>query len=50
MNNKYILIAEAPLLRPGLKIITYGSEKYTVKMLQKLMEIIREFNESEVVE
>ena len=46
MNNEYIIIAEAPLLRSGLKIITIGSEKYAVPMLQKMMEIIREFNKS----
>jgi len=47
MNNNYTIIAKAPLLRPGLTIITSGSEKYVIDMLNKLMEIIRDFNKGE---
>ena len=44
MNNKYIIRVKHPLLRAGLSIETEASEKYVVKVAQKVMEIIREIN------
>jgi hypothetical protein len=45
MNNKYIITAEHPLLRPGLTIKTEASEKYVVPVVNKLMDLIREINQ-----
>ena len=47
MNNKYIIKVSDPLLRPGLVIETEASEKYLVKVTQKLLELVREINEAE---
>jgi|Deesub1362A_J573_1020465.scaffolds.fasta_scaffold00107_51 hypothetical protein len=47
MNNKYIIRAKHPLLRPGLSIETEASEGYVVWVLNKLLALIREFNEQE---
>jgi hypothetical protein len=44
MNNKYTIEASHPLLRPGLTIKTEASERYVVRVVEKLMEIIRESN------
>lgn len=44
MNNKYKIIIEAPLVRPGIKIETECSEKYVIKVMEKIMELIREIN------
>jgi len=44
MNNKYVIKAEHPLIRAGLTIETESSEKYVVKVIQKLMDLIREIN------
>ena len=46
MPNKYVVIAEAPLLRPGLVVETEVSEKYLVVTMQELVRKIREFNET----
>jgi len=45
MNNKYLITVEHPLIRPGLKIATEASEKYLVKVIQKVMELVRELNQ-----
>jgi hypothetical protein len=47
MNNKYKITIEHPLLRPGLKIETEASEKYVKKVVDKVMEIVREINSEE---
>ena len=47
MNNKYTIRAKHPLLRAGLTIETEASEKYVVKVVKKLMELIREINDEE---
>lgn len=44
MNNKFKITIESPLVRPGIKIETECSEKYLVKVMEKLMELIREIN------
>ena len=44
MNNKYKITVEAPLIRPGIKIETECSEKYVVKVIEKLMDLVREIN------
>lgn len=44
MNNKYKIIIEAPLVRAGVKIETECSEKYVVKVMEKIMELVREMN------
>ena len=44
MNNKYKIRVAAPLLRPGIVIETEVSERYVVPVLQKIMELVREFN------
>ncbi len=46
MNNKYKIIATHPLVRPGLTIETEASERYMVSVAKKLMDLIRELNES----
>ena len=46
MNNKYIIRAKHPLLRPGLSIETEASEKYVVSVLLTLLNLIREFNKT----
>ena len=48
MNNKYTIRVEHPLLRLGLSIETEASEKYVVRVLEKMMGLIRQFNESPV--
>ena len=48
MNNKYRIVAKHPLIRPGLIIETEASEKYVVAVMSKLMELIRETNNSAV--
>jgi hypothetical protein len=45
MNNKYKIKIESPLLRPGIQIETEVSEKYVNIVLNKILEIVREFNE-----
>jgi hypothetical protein len=45
MNNKYKIKIEAPLIRPGITIETECSERYVVKVVNKMMEIVREINE-----
>lgn len=47
MNNKYKIIVESPLLRPGIKIETEVSEKYLVDVLNLVMNKIRTFNSQE---
>ncbi len=44
MNNKYKITIESPLVRAGIKIETECSEKYVVKVMEKLMELVREIN------
>lgn len=44
MNNKYIIRAEHPLIRAGLSIETEASERYVVRVVNKLMDLIREIN------
>lgn len=44
MNNAYHITVKAPLLRPGLTVETEVSEKYVVPVLNKVMEMVREFN------
>ena len=45
MNNKYIIKAKHPLIRTGLSIETEASERYVVRVVNKLMDLIREINE-----
>jgi len=47
MNNRYIIKVMHPLLRPGLSIETEASERYVVAVLEKVMELVREFNRRE---
>jgi len=47
MNNRYIIRVMHPLLRPGLSIETEASERYVVAVLEKVMELVREFNQIE---
>ena len=49
MNNYYSIKVEAPLIRKGLTIETVVSEKYVIKGLNKLMELLREFNSQEEI-
>ena len=44
MNNKYKITVEAPLLRAGIKMETECSEKYVVKVMNKIMDLVRETN------
>jgi hypothetical protein len=44
MNNKYTIKLEAPLIRAGLSITTETSERYVVPVLNKMMELVRDFN------
>lgn len=46
-NETYEILVKTPLLRPGLQIRTWVSEKYVVPTLHKLMEKVREFNNSQ---
>lgn len=47
-NQKYELVVQSPLLRPGLKLRVKGfSGKYAVDVMQQTMEIVREFNRPE---
>jgi hypothetical protein len=47
-NEQYHVEAEAPLLRPGLKI-TVGpfSKRYAADAVSDLLEVVREINERE---
>lgn len=47
-NEQYHVEAEAPLLRPGLKI-TVGpfSKRYAADAVADLLEVVREINERE---
>jgi len=47
MNNRYVIRVIHPLLRPGLSIETEASERYVVAVLEKVMELVREFNRRE---
>jgi hypothetical protein len=47
MNNKYIVRITHPLLRPGLEIETEASEKYLVKVVETLLDKVRELNKSQ---
>jgi hypothetical protein len=47
MNNKYKITITAPLLRPGIEIETEVSEKYVVAVLDKLIDLVREYNEKQ---
>lgn len=44
MNNKYIIKVKHPIIRAGLEIETEASEGYLVSVLNKLMEMVRGFN------
>ncbi|MFA5397828.1 MAG: hypothetical protein WC346_17595 [Methanogenium sp.] len=44
MNNKYKITIKHPLVRPGIEIETEASETYLVRVLEKTMDIVREFN------
>lgn len=44
MNNKYKIKVKSPLLRAGLEIETECSEKYVVKVIEILMDKVREIN------
>lgn len=44
MNNKVKIVIESPLLRPGIKLSTEVSVKYTVAAVASLMDIVREIN------
>ena len=44
MNNKYKITIESPLLRAGMKIETECSERYVVKVHNKIMGLVREIN------
>jgi len=44
MNNKYKITVEAPLLRAGIRLETTCSEKYVPKVMEKIMEMVREIN------
>jgi len=45
VNNKYTIRVKHPLIRAGLTIETEASEKYVVAVVEKLMELIREYND-----
>lgn len=47
MNNEYLIRMRAPLLRTGIEIETVCSEKYVVKVLTKMLNMVREFNTQE---
>ena len=47
MNNRYVIEVQSPLLRPGLTIKTEVSEKYVEKTLEKILEIIKQFNDKQ---
>jgi uncharacterized OB-fold protein len=44
MNNKYKIRMSAPLLRAGIEIETECSERYVVPVLEKMMDLVRQFN------
>ena len=46
-NTAWTITAKAPLLRPGLEISITVSEKYVVEETKKLMETVREINDTE---
>lgn len=47
-NQKYELVVQSPLLRPGLKLIVKGfSGKHAVDVMRQTTEIVREFNKPE---
>ena len=48
MNNKYIIKAGRPLLRPGITIETEASDTYLVRVINTLMKSIREINNGTV--
>ena len=45
-NTSWVITAQSPLLRPGLSIKIIVSEKYVVEETLKLMDKIREINET----
>lgn len=45
-NNRYIIRATDPLLRPGLSIETVASEKYLADVTTTLLDKVREINAS----
>lgn len=47
MNNKYVIKAKHPLLRAGLSVETEASERYVVKVVKMLMNLIRDINEQD---
>lgn len=47
MNNKYKIVIESPLLRAGIRIETECSERYVVPVVNKVMDMVREINNSE---
>ena len=44
LNNRYKVVVEAPLLRPGLRIETECSEAYLTEVVAKIMAAVREVN------
>ena len=50
MNNTYKIKIKSPLVRAGIEIETEVSEKYVVPALNKLMDKVREFNNSENID
>lgn len=47
MNNKYTVTISSPLVRDGIVITTQCSEKYLVPVLEKALDLAREFNNSQ---
>ncbi len=46
-NETYEIEVASPLLRPGLTVRVIGvSDRYLVKVMKKLMDMVREFNVS----
>ena len=50
MNNKYVIEVTHPLIRPGITIRTEASERYLVAVVRKVMELVREINETKPAE
>jgi hypothetical protein len=46
-NETYEITIKSPLIRPGIEIRTNVSGKYLVKTLKRLLDDIREFNNSQ---
>jgi len=44
-NEKYTIVVESPLLRPGLKISAAVSSKYVSSTVEKLLNLVREINQ-----